>query len=121
MSVATRETTTCECYSRFSNPKGGAKNPYTSKDVLIGTFLIYHFKQKTNTSPVFDIPFPKCNFCTLNADKRPETAFSAVFLQNQDTRALRLIFATWCIVKGIVWELRCLLYPAIAVEQTAEE
>ena len=35
--------------------------------------------------------------------------------------ALRLIFATWCIVKGIVGELRCLLYPAVTVEQTAEE
>ena len=35
--------------------------------------------------------------------------------------ALRLIFATCCVVKGIVGELRCLLYPAIAVEQTTEE
>ena len=35
--------------------------------------------------------------------------------------AMRLTFATWCVIKGIVGELRCLLYPAIAVEQTAEE
>ena len=35
--------------------------------------------------------------------------------------ALRLTFATWCVVKGIVGELRCWLYPAVTVEQTAEE
>ena len=35
--------------------------------------------------------------------------------------ALRLSFATWCVVKVIVGELRCLLYPAITMEQTAEE
>ena len=35
--------------------------------------------------------------------------------------ALRLIFATWCVIKGGVRKLRCLLYPAVAVEQTAEE
>ena len=32
--------------------------------------------------------------------------------------ALRLIFATCRVVKGIVGELRCLLYPAITMEQT---
>ena len=27
--------------------------------------------------------------------------------------ALRLIFAAWCVIKGIVRKLRCLLYPAM--------
>ena len=71
--------------------QGGAKNPYTSKDVLIGTFLIYHFKQKKQIRVLFLTSlFQSAIFalwnCTLNADKRPETAFSAEFLQNQDTR-----------------------------------
>ena len=35
--------------------------------------------------------------------------------------ALRLIFATWYVVKGIVRKLRCLLYPAVTVKHTAEE
>ena len=35
--------------------------------------------------------------------------------------ALRLTFATWCIIKGIVGELGCLLYSEVTVEQTAEE
>ena len=34
---------------------------------------------------------------------------------------LRLIFATWCVAKGIVRKLRCLPDSAVAVEQTAEE
>ena len=35
--------------------------------------------------------------------------------------ALRLTFATCCVVKGGVRKLRCLLYTAVAVEQTSEE
>ena len=35
--------------------------------------------------------------------------------------ALRLIFATCCVAKGVVGNLRCLLNSAVAVEQTAEE
>ena len=59
-------------------------------------------------------------FCLtpINAQKR----LSVPSFAEIGTRvALRLIFATWCVIKGVVWKLRCLLYPAIAVEQTAEE
>ena len=53
--------------------------------------------------------------------KAQERLFVPSFARIGTGVTLRLIFATWCVVKGIVGELRCLRYPAIAVKQTAEE
>ena len=55
---------------------------------------------------------------TKNAQKR---LFVPSFARIGTGVALRLIFATWCVVKGRVGKLRSLPYSAVAVEQTAEE
>ena len=87
------------------------------------TFLIYHVNpEKQSRINKFGNSIPQVSNwhfeMALNAQKRLSVPS---FARIGTGVALRLIFATCCVVKGIVGELRCLLYPAIAVEQTAEE
>ena len=87
------------------------------------TFLIYHAKpEKQLRSNKFGNSIPKVSNLhfgmALKAQKR---LFVPSFARIGTSVALRLIFATWCIVKGIVGKLRCLLYPAIAVKESTEE
>ena len=87
------------------------------------TFLIYHAKsEKQSRINKFGSSIPKVSIwhfeMALKAKKR---LFVPSFAGIGTGVALRLIFATWCVIKGGVWKLRCLLYPAVAVEQTTEE
>ena len=88
-----------------------------------GTFLIYHAKPKKQSQiNKFGSSIPKVsNWHFEMALKVQKRLFVPSFARIGTGVALRLIFATWCVVKGSVGDLRCLLYPAIAVEQTAEE
>ena len=67
MSVATGETTTCECYSRFSNPMEGAKIHFSSKAVLVSTFFNISLQTvKTNGDANFAIYSQSANM-TVNS------------------------------------------------------
>ena len=91
--------------------------------MLNSTFLIYHAKlEKQSKINNFGNSIPKVsNWHFRIALKAQKRLFVPSFAGIGTGVALRLIFATWCVVKGIVWKLRCLLYPAVAVKQTTEE
>ena len=96
---------------------------FPQKQCLSAPFLIYHANpEKQSRNDKFGSSIPKVSIwhfeMALKAKKR---LFVPSFAGIGTGVALRLIFATWCVVKGIVGELRCLLYPVIAVEQTAKE
>ena len=93
------------------------------KQCLSAPFLIYHAKpEKQSRNDKFGSFTPKVQNLhfgvALKAQKR---LFVPSFAGIGTGVAMRLTFATWCVIKGIVGELRCLLYPAIAVKQTTEE
>ena len=87
------------------------------------TFLIYHAKlEKQSRINKFGNSILKVsNWHFEMALKAQKRLFVPSLARIGTGVALRLIFASWCVEKGIVGELCCLLYPAIAVEQTAEE
>ena len=97
-----------------------------SKAVLNNTFLIYHYLlQKQMAMLNSAIYSQSANFalrsCTLNANKRAETARCAEFFWNQDTRCPAADLRHLMRYNGICAELRCLPHPEVTVKQTAEK
>ena len=68
----------------------GTKIPFSSKAVLVSTFLLYITSNRKNkmAMPNFAIYSQSAIFalwsCTLNAAKRPETALCTEFCRNRD-------------------------------------
>ena len=87
------------------------------------TFLIYHAKpEKQLRINKFGSSTPKVSNWHFEMSLKAQKRLSVPSFAGIGTGvAMLLIFAACCVVKGIVGELRCLFYPAIAVEQTAEE
>ena len=87
------------------------------------TFLIYHTNpEKQSRNDKFGISIPKVsNWHFEMALKAQKRLFVPSLVRIGTGVALRLIFATWCVVKRIVEKLRSLPYSAVAVEQTTEE
>ena len=94
---------------------GGAKIPFPSKVVLNSTFFNISLQTiKTNRDGKFRILFPKCQIGTLKWRLNRIFPKSRHKLSSDGSSPLSMLGL-------IVRKLRCLLYPAIAVEQTAEE
>ena len=96
---------------------------FSSKAVLDCIFLIYHANpEKQLRINKFASSVPKVsNWHFEMALKAQKRLFVPSFVRIGTGVALRLIFATWCVVKGSVGKLRSLPYFAVAMKQTTKE
>ena len=109
----------CRCPKKELNRnlviQEGAKIPFPSKAVLVSAFFNISLQTvKTNGDAEFYHLSPKCQYVTLKWHFNRIFPKSRHKLSSDGSSPLSMLGL-------IVRKLRCLLYPAIAVEQTAEE